>query len=727
MDLRLRFLTIFRLQGVFTLCMAASSSTWAQQATTEVIITAEPPIGFSELGGVPLQALPLNISVIGNATLHDIGAQRVSDALRLDASVSDSYNLPVYWDQLSVRGFALDNSYNYRREGLPISVETIIAMDNKERIELLKGTSGIQSGTSAPGGLVNYVVKRPPTNVEKNIRDVTLSYGPGDNRLVAVDLGGRFGEGADFGYRFNLAHEDLNPYIRDTKGYRDLVAFAMDWRINSSNRLEWEFEQSHHEQIGVNFYSLWGPGTNALPPLVDGTRNITRQPSSQPSVFDGLTGSVRLKHQLDSGWLWTTQYGTQRLHSDDRLTYASGCADGPGDRFCTNGNFQIHDFRSDNEHRKNEAIQTSLHGQLYFGNLEHNLSLGLMRQRRFNQLPYAATESLLGSTNSITGGLIPPSGATNYWPNTDISDYSTELSINDRVRLTHQTTAWFGIRHTQLDRQSIQTNGDAGVHDNRGISTPWLALSHELNHHYTVYASYGQGLEADVVPNLTNTSAPTSFTNAGQPLPILRSTQREVGIKNQHERTTWQATWFDITRPATADAKISCDSGTPQACIYTRQIDGVAHHQGLELSAQTKLAQWDFAGSAMRLNATRENATIDPSTNGQHPINVPKYILRGMAQYHYANVVGLRSGLRISHEAERNVTENGDIMLPAWTTLDATTHYDTKINNTSSTWSIAINNVADKRYWRESPKAHGQYFLYPGAPRTVRATVQLHL
>ena len=85
----------------------------------------------------------------------------------------------------------------------------------------------IQSGTSAPGGLVNYVVKRAPSDPDRNIRDLTLSYGPGDNRLIAADLGGRFGPDAAFGYRFNVAHQDLNPYIRDTQGQRDLWVIAL--------------------------------------------------------------------------------------------------------------------------------------------------------------------------------------------------------------------------------------------------------------------------------------------------------------------------------------------------------------------------------------------------------------------------------------------------------------------------------------------------------------------
>ena len=726
MSWKVKFWRMSHIQSAVALCISATSSAWAQSNATEITITAEPSIRLSDFEGVPSQALPISVVAIDGATLRDIGAQRITDALRLDASVSDSYNLPAYWDKLSVRGYGLDNRYNFRREDLPISAETIIAMDNKERIELLKGTSGIQSGTSAPGGLVNYVVKRAPGAANKTIRDVTLSYGPGNNRLVAADLGGRFGEGADFGYRLNVALEDLDPYIRHTKGERSLVALAMDWRINSNNRLEWEFEQSHHAQIGVNFYSLLASDvpsnpnrTLTLPATVDGTRNITRQPSSLPGVFDGLTSTLRLNHQLSNGWLWNTQYGIQRLRADDRLTYASGCNDAQKDSFCLSpkGDFQIHDYRSENERRTTEALQTDVRGMLVLGGIEHHLKLGLMRQRYFTQMPLTHSDTLLGSTNAINGGLTGTSGITENRPNTNNSDYSTEVSLNDHVRLSARTHVWLGLRHTQLSRQSLQTDGQNEVKDARGISAPWLAFTQQLTNRHTLYASYGQGLEAQATPNQSR------YTNAGQPLPALRSTQRELGLKSQLERTSLQAAWFDITRPVTTDG-LACTNATASC---TRQIDGQAHHQGLELSAQTTLNPWRFGGSAMWLSAKRENASVEASTNGQRPINVPDFILRGMTEYRHTSVVGLRSALRLSHEGKRSVTENGNLTLPAWTTLDASTHYDIKLNNMASSWTLAIHNVANKHYWRESPKAYGQYFLYAGAPRTLRATVVFHL
>ena len=125
----------------------------------------------SGFGDVPLRELPMAVTVVGQQQLQDSGARRLADLTTFDASVSDAYNSAGYWDFLTIRGFTLDNRFNYRRDGLPINAETSIPLDNKERVEILKGTSGIQAGTSAPGGLVNFVVKRP---TEHNLRDVRL-------------------------------------------------------------------------------------------------------------------------------------------------------------------------------------------------------------------------------------------------------------------------------------------------------------------------------------------------------------------------------------------------------------------------------------------------------------------------------------------------------------------------------------------------------------------------
>jgi iron complex outermembrane receptor protein len=719
------FFKATRISAAVAICIA--SHAWAQQNPTEITVTDKLPARVSGFGDVPAHELPFTTTSIESATLQDIGAQRVSDALRLDASVTDSYNSPAYWDMLSVRGFTLDNRYNYRREGLPISAETMIPMDNKERIELLKGTSGIQAGTSSPGGLVNYVVKRAPTNADQPIRNITLSYGQGDNRSVAADLGGRFGEVAEFGYRFNIAHEDLNPYIRDTKGHRDLVALAMDWRLKPGTVIDFEFEQSHREQIGVNGYSLLG---GVLPAPVDPRVNLTRQSWSQPGMFDAMTGSVRLRQELNAGWQWTTQYGAQRLKTDDHLIFGYGCsANIDYSQYCADGSFDLYDYRSENERRLTDALQSEITGQLTSGSMRHDLTFGFSRQRQLDRMPTMQSYNynvVSGSVFTPFTSLPSPSYVT---PNTNRSEYSTELSVKDRIHLSNTTSVWAGLRNVSYNRSSVQ-NGHTDqtvpfpypdLYPNAkqftgSINVPWVGISTQIME-LMAYASHGQGVEQFVTPN-TASYGP----NAGTQLGIGRSRQTEIGLRSLPSQTQmqWNAALFEISRPYTHDV---FDGGN----YYTRYLDGKQTHQGLDLGVSWRNNKWKLSTQTQLLNPKLRDIQQSPETVGSTPTNVPKFVLRGMAEYRYTEIPGLRTTFRVSHEGERNVTEDGNVKLPSWTSFDAAAHYDTKVNNVASTWTLAIDNLEDKRYWRESPKQFGHYYLYPGAPRTLRASVQFRL
>jgi iron complex outermembrane receptor protein len=693
-----------RLHGIATAVGLLALGCAQAQNISEITITETAPSQVSGFGDVPLSKAPFSAVNIDQQTLQDIGAQRVSDALRLDASVADSYNSPAYWDMLSVRGYTLDNRYNYRREGLPISAETMIPMDNKERIELFKGTSGIQAGTSAPGGLVNYVVKRPPSAKDETIRSVSASYGPGQTSSTGLDLGGRFGQDQALGYRFNAAYENLDPYIQNTEGHRKLFALAMDWRITPDTKLEWEIERSERQQFGVNGYSLLG---NTLPAPVDGTRNLTRQAWSVPANFEGTTGSIRLKQNLDGGWLWTTQYGGQRLRTDDRLSFAFGCGGTNCDRFQANGSFDVYDYRSDNERRTSDALQSAITGSASWGPYQHELTFSAIRHRQLDDMPTTQLYSYAGTMRQA-GDVIPfQTGNTTYF-NTNRSEYTTELAFTDRVVLTAQTSAWLGLRHSQSVRSTVALNPNTPnlKTAQAKFTTPWVAISHNYAAGHTVYASYGEGVELFAAPNNVN------YVNAGELLGISKSKQAELGVKNMQSQLQWQASVFHIERPLAYDFN------------FERVVDGKQTHRGLDAGLQWSQGPWQFGTQIQWLDSEISGVTKDLRLNNQRPLNVPTHTLRAQAQYRFTNIPGLRSSLRLNREGARRVTEDGSIHLPSWNTLDLATHYDTRIDGTRTQWTLAIDNVANHHYWRESPKQFGHYYLYPGAPRTVRFGVK---
>lgn len=82
---------------------------------------------------------------------------------------------------------------------------------NAERIEILKGPSGMSFGRGGAGG-VNRVTKRP---LETPLGTAEVSYGSHDSKRASADLSGRLAETA--GYRINAMVEDSGGF---REGYR---------------------------------------------------------------------------------------------------------------------------------------------------------------------------------------------------------------------------------------------------------------------------------------------------------------------------------------------------------------------------------------------------------------------------------------------------------------------------------------------------------------------------
>ncbi|WP_418125649.1 TonB-dependent siderophore receptor [Variovorax sp. 160MFSha2.1] len=699
-------------RALAAMLFAAACSAHAQQqsALPEITVsegTAAPQADVSGFGDVPLRELPISATVIDSKQLQASGARRLADLTQFDASVTDAYNSAGYWDYLTVRGFVLDNRFNYRREGLPISAETSIPLDNKERVEILRGTSGIQAGTSAPGGLVNYVVKRPTEQDLRTVRIETTSRG---SVLGAIDLGGRFGENRQFGYRLNVASENLKPLTHNLDGNRNLFSLAADWRITRDSVLEFEIEQSRKTQPSQNGYSLLG---SVLPAPVDPRINLNNQPWSQPSVFKALTGTLRFSQALNADWRWSAQIGQQRLKSDDRLAYAFGCgAEGNYDRYCSDGTFDFYDFRSDNERRTLTAGSINLKGNVTTGSVRHELGFGLLQSRVRNRFDNQAYN--YAGTGNIWGTAVVPPAPDATTPQTNRDERSTELSVQDAIRWNDRFTTWLGARHTRLDRSSIGNDGSDPTGYKQDVTTPWIAASYAIQPGLLAYASWGRGVESQVVPNRIS-----QYSNAGQALPALRSRQWELGLKGGNDAFNWQLAWFDISRPLT---NMDLCSGLCEV-----RNDGKAVHRGLEAGAQWNQGPWRIGGSVTLIDAKRRGSTANPALNGQSPTNVPKQVLRAQTAYRFSSVPGLEVAGQLSYEGRRNVLPDGSITLPSWTRVDAVLRYDTKLRGANASWTLSVDNLFDRRYWKESPYQFGHVYLFPGAPRTLRLGLSVAL
>lgn len=206
--------------------------------------------GFNE---APLLDTPASITVINAALIKDQQARLLSEVLRNDASVGDSYAPIGYYENFVVRGFSLNAASSYKINGRTITGEQNVALENKQQVEVLKGLAGLQSGISEPSGVINYVTKRP-----EDVRSVTVATDDRGSGYIATDVGGWFGSEQQFGLRANVAHEDLNAYVEHANGQRDFVSLAFDWNISPDALLQLDAEYQTKQQRSVPGYQLLG-------------------------------------------------------------------------------------------------------------------------------------------------------------------------------------------------------------------------------------------------------------------------------------------------------------------------------------------------------------------------------------------------------------------------------------------------------------------------------------
>ncbi len=673
----------------------------------------------ADVGGLGLSLFkaPQSISVLGTDILVATGAATLSQVIKLDASLADSYNTTGYIENMSIRGFLLDPSSNYRRNGLAISSYAPVALENKERIEVLKGVAGLQSGVSSPGGLVNFVTKTPVQDAFNTVKFSTDSNG---GAKVHLDSNGLWGP---VGVRFNIAAEELQSHFSQASGKREFASLALASSLTPDTSVSVDLEYHHKRQPsvpGLGLLDTNGDGVgDALPARIDPRLNLNNQSWSLP--FEATTTVVQLglKTRLDANWSAQMSLGAQRAIVNDRLAFPDGCSTAatyvyPG--LCTNGDVDIYDFRSDGEERSSWGWDARASRSLNSMGMTHQISIGLSGRGNQDDLPALQAYNYVGTTNIYAPVRLPADASLN-----DLNTNSRQRSVDGFATVvtdwssTVQTVV--GLRTTNLSRSSARSNGSRAVVIDQTLTTPWLAASWQPNDKNNVYASWGQGVELQVVPN-----RPTQFVNYGETLPALKSEQIELGWKWLiHPRYTLSTALFSIDKPYADDVV--------GPVLPTRVVGGkAARHRGLELALQGKIDSQLSVQSSLSLLDARFTSALDPTLVGKYITNIPKVKATMFADYKLTALPGLSVHGLLTYEDGKTATADGSVTLPAATLLDVGLGYTHRIGTKSVRWQVGIDNLTNSTYWREAPtQSWGGIYLFPSVPRMARASVTLDL
>ncbi|MBR7747054.1 TonB-dependent siderophore receptor [Undibacterium baiyunense] len=683
------------------LAVASSASAQSQEQTLqEVVVSASRSnkVDTSKANGFianTLQDTPATLNVFSASQLQDLRVRQTSDAMKFDASVSDAYNAVGYAEQFSIRGFTLDNSSSYRKDGFAILGDASIPLENKERLEILKGISGLQSGFTTPGGIINYVTKRPTNSL---VRSTTLEASERGTLYGTVDLGGKT-DNKQFGYRINAAIEKLRSYVKGADGERQFAGFAFNWQINPQALFQIDADYQHKSQISVPGFQLFDG--KDLPRGIKADMMLNNQKWVKPVDTKNSNLGLRFEYQINQNWTTEIAANAHEFKRDDFTAFPYGCRAQelfPG--YCANGDYDVYDYQSPGESKKLRGIQAIVSGNFATGELQHRIAFGVNHSQRRDYYGNYVYD-YAGSSNLFRPMAVPPSSGKPGPVLLRRTDKELSAFIQDIVKLNQEFDLHFGLRHLDVDRTQL-----GSPNFSQSYNLPNVALVYKATPTTNTYLSLSEGLEHGGV-------APIGTSNENKMLDAGKSKQIEFGVKSAIARDlNVSAAIFRITKPL---------EYTNAANMYVST--GEAEHRGLEIAAQGNLAtNWILGLSATALNA-RQNNTGDANIEGKRVTNVPNFKSTIYTDYAPAAWSGTHLTASWQYSGSKAFSPDNKVSVPAFNVVNLGARYTTQIQGVVSTFRFDINNAFNKFYWRDVTQSLGGY-LFPGAPRTYKISGQ---
>jgi iron complex outermembrane receptor protein len=658
-------------------------------------------------GNATLHDTPAAVTVIARKQLDDRQIRTLSELAREDAALGDNYAPVGYYQDIAIRGYPLDLATGLRFNNLTIAGEQRIALEDKQQVEVLKGLAGLEAGVMEPGGVVNFVSKRPA-----EVREATLGTDSHGSRYGALDVGGWLTP--TFGLRANLAWEDTHSYVQHADGRRNFYAVAADWRIAPDATLELDSDYQTSAQRSVSGYQLLGG--DAIPQHADPTRMLGFEPWQQPVTIQAANTSARFSYAFSDDWRLRLAAGHSRSVIDDNVAFAYGCfyspacASGePGNFFAPNGDYDVYDYRSPGDTRIDDEARATLEGHFDTGVASHQLTLGASAFRRLND-QRADVYDYVGTANIADRD--PPYFAPS--PNQPgpserrLTSWQHSLFALDRVHLGDAWQVIGGGRFVRLHERAYDDTGAPQRDTRMSRALPQAAVLWQPSEPLTTYVSYSEGLSLGM-------QAPYWTSNDGETLPPRLSRQLEAGVKYRlGDALDLTGALYRIRQPY----QFAQPDASPAGFTFVQHGEEV--HTGLELGADGRISDNLSLTASASLIRARAQDTGTSAYEGHQVANVPRLRAAVYADYRlpFAPQLSLLAGWRY---ASPNVaTPDGRVRVGAYHVFDAGLRYTAAVDGHALTLRLSVDNLFNRFYWRDTGSAYGDSYLFPGAPRLAR-------
>lgn len=688
--------------GVGAAALLCAVGAGAQESTQlkEVVVQGEGQQGAENASGVgkvkgvvakktrtgsktatDIKEIPQSVSVVGREEIDDQGAQKADEALRYTAGVfAQPFGPDSDTNWLFIRGFQATATGTYM-DGLQLFSYAFggfyVDSFGLERIEVLKGPASVLYGGSNPGGIVNYVSKRP--DFERH-RYVETGVNDAGNVYLGFDVGDVAKDSVSYRVTGKVAGGDTYSNFQD--GWRGFVSPSITWKPDEQTSLTILANYSHIDENhnGGSFLPYEGTVVDRIVGGINYGRIPRDANFTEPSVdlYEREQGALgyEFEHTFDNDWTVRSNARFGAADIKEVSVYPNGWI-GPTtlDRINFGHDTQVATFLMDNQ----------VEGKFETGGIEHTLLAGV--DYKYYNIDQVQASALFGTTppidafDPVYGSPLTPRVS---YLNQDLTQKQLGVYVQDQLRFGN---GWLVTLNGRYDHGWLSAHDrptfyaptqDVTQKNDEGSFSGRAGVAYEFENGLTPYAS---------VATFFN---PIIGTDAnGDLFKPEEGVQYEAGIKYAPTFIDGLFTLsvFDLTR----------QNVPSNVTLFTQMQTGEVRSRGIELEGKVNVTEnFKVTGAltAYDLEITKDE---DPTLIGKTPFIVPEvmaslsadYTFRGDGWYDGVSVGGGVRYLGSSWADNQNTLKVPDATL-----------VDLKLGYAKDNWGIDLNvtNVFDKTY-----------------------------
>ncbi|NLQ18391.1 TonB-dependent receptor [Marinomonas sp. M1K-6] len=614
----------------------------------------------------PIDETPQSIQVVTEALMEDQAARQITDLYRSISGMSQNNVSTV-----TLRGFSQDEVLYDGLKGDPFGDFSIPQLFTIEQIQVLKGPSSAVYGAGEPGGVINYVTKKP-TYEQKNT--LKISAGNKDFLSGSIESSGPVNEDASQRYRVGIYSDGQDSYRNNVEEENRIIDLGYAWDIDSNNTLTVQYTDTHQHISGARLRGI--PTDDDGNFLADTSWNNNEKSDYQE--LDAQVLQARLDHSINP-WLdshasvrYFENTETQKYHELNALVDTNN--DGTYDE-------TKRQFRDQVRSRKGMTLNGNFIAELD----EHTLLVGADYTHEVNDyVYYRATGAAQGVSNlSLTNPVYGQDTTGDYAMKPFADDTTTTDQVGfymqDQWKVTNQLDILAGARIDRFEEKYTDyKDKTATEYDDTGYSSR-LGATYKLNEHMKPYVSVSTGF----VPQ----SAADQESSKDGYFDPEESRQIEAGI-----RTYWLKNTLNVNLAAYRIIRENILQTDPNDDDLLVSV-GKVRSQGIEIDVMADITPRWVANVSYAYNDTvvKEATSGIQYANGDRFANTPYNQLGLWTRYDFPSIDS-SIAFGADHVSDQ-INRQGQTVKPY-------TIYDLSWQTRYEDWKFQLNikNLLDKEY-----------------------------